>query len=415
MERLGVGIVGAGFVVTNFHIPSFQWVRDVDIVAICARHKESAEKAAQLARELRVGNPRIYTDVKHMVRDPNVHAVWIAVPNFARLDVVQAIVEAYKQGAAKHLVGVACEKPLARNVKEAQQMLELIEETKLLHGYLENQVFAPAVVKGKEIMWKRGAEKTGHPYLARCAEEHAGPHAFWFWSGSMQGGGVLNDMGCHSIEAARFLLTPPSEPKTFLVPKTVTAEIALLKWLRAGYVEQPHLVKAGFKESPVEDYAHAVVTFENPLGEECMAEITVSWSYVGPGLRLKFEVLGPEYSMEVNTLHSELRLFFSRRVKAEVGEDLIEKQEAEQGLMPAIANECFTYGYVDENREMVQCFLDKKMPRETWYDGLMVTKLIMSMYMASEKGEKIYFPPEGLDEYIPSVAKGVWRAKKEER
>ena len=54
------------------------------------------------------------------------------------------------------LVGVACEKPLGRTLAEAREMLRLAEEdAKLMHGYLENQVFSSAVQRGKDIVWRR--------------------------------------------------------------------------------------------------------------------------------------------------------------------------------------------------------------------------------------------------------------------
>ncbi len=88
-------------------------------------------------------------------------------------------------------------------------MVQFAEEHKLLHGYLEDQLFEPAVTRGREIIWRRGVTLTGRPFLARAAEEHSGPHVPWFWQGKMQDGGVLNDMMCHSVEVARFLLTEP--------------------------------------------------------------------------------------------------------------------------------------------------------------------------------------------------------------
>jgi len=404
-ERLGVGIIGAGFVTNTFHLPSWRYVRHADIVAICAPHREKAERSAAIARKLKVGEPRVYTDVKEMVNDPNVHAIWIAVPNYARLPVVRKIVEACEGNG--HLIGVACEKPLARNVKEAQEMVDLIKQAGLLHGYLENQVFAPSVVRGKEILWARGASNTGRPYLARCAEEHAGPpHGSWFWSGERQGGGTLNDMGCHSVEVSRFLLTAPGESRESLVPRAVTAEIAALKWIREGYVDQ--VDEGRFRQFPVEDFARGTIVYEASSGEICMAEIRVSWSYMGPGLRLSFEVQGPEYSMEVNSLNSELRLFLSRRVIGKEGEDFVEKQQAEQGQMPVIPDEPVLYGYVGENQHMVERFLDGKLPDENWYDGLAVVKLVMSLYMSAEYGKRLAYPPKGLDEYVPPVARGSW-------
>jgi predicted dehydrogenase len=107
------------------------------------------------------------------------------------------------------LRGIACEKPLARTVAEASHITRLMRRLGIAHGYLENQVFAPQVQAGRSLLWTRAAASTGRPYLARAAEEHSGPHMPWFWRGELQGGGVLNDMMCHSVLLVRHLLTAP--------------------------------------------------------------------------------------------------------------------------------------------------------------------------------------------------------------
>ena len=206
-KRLGVGFVGGGFV-ARFHIRSFQSVRDADVLGVVSRADPTAEEAAALARELGVGDAKAYDSITDMVADPAIDALWICAPNFARLEVMNEIVHAIESGVGQ-LKGIACEKPLGRNAAEARRMLALAERAELLHGYLENQLFSPGVVRGKNIVWARGAALTGPPFLARAAEEHSGPHMPWFWEGELQGGGVLNDMMCHSVEVARFLLTPP--------------------------------------------------------------------------------------------------------------------------------------------------------------------------------------------------------------
>ena len=66
------------------------------------------------------------------------------------------------------------------------------------------------------------------------------------------------------------------------------------------------------------------------------------------------ELLGPEYSLQINTLDAGLKVFFSREVQGKAGEDLVEKQNAEIGLMPVVADEAGEYGYIAENRHMVQ-------------------------------------------------------------
>jgi predicted dehydrogenase len=412
MEKLGVAFIGAGFANT-FHAKAWVGVRDSEIVAICAPHEERAKKLAFLCKNLGVGDPKVYTNVAETVRDPRVNAVWIGVPNYARLEVVKTIVEEVLQGKT-NLVGIACEKPLASNLKEAKEMLRLVEKAGLLHGYLENQVFAPSVIRGKEIIWQRGASIAGRPYLVRAAEEHSGPHEPWFWQGTKSGGGVLLDMMCHSHEAARFLLTAPEEDKASLKPRTISAEIASLKWSRPEYVEKLKERTEGavdYGKAPAEDFARANVVYEARDGTLCMSEVTTSWSFTGAGLRLTFELFGPEYSMQINTLQPDLYVFFSREVKGKPGEDLVEKQLAEQGLMPVIADEAITYGYQAENRHMVKSFLEGKMPYENWYDGVFVVELCMASYMAAEKGRKLKLPLSGLEDYVPKVAKGEWRPK----
>lgn len=401
-KRLRVGIVGAGFV-GRFHIRSFVGVRDADIAAVCSRTRDKAASAAKLARDLGVGDAKPFTSISEMVK--NVDAVWICAPNFARVEIMEAVADAGKG----RLKGVACEKPLGRNVREAKRMVELARP--FFHGYLENQLFMPPVVRGRDLIWRRGAATAGRPYLARSAEEHGGPHEPWFWSGKQQGGGVLNDMMCHSLEAARFLLQDPKKKRDSMTPKSVTCDVATLKWSRKEYAARlKKWTGLDYRKTPAEDFARASVAWETDDGHPVITEATTSWSFVGPGLRLSVEVMGPEYYMQGNSLNNHLNVFFSREVKGAAGEDIVEKQAAEQGLMPVVTDEESEYGYTDENRHMVRCFLDGRMPAESFNDGLEVTRLLMACYMAAERGERLAYPPKGLDTYVPSVARGTYRA-----
>lgn len=409
-SRIGVGFIGSGFI-SRFHIKSFVAVRDADVRGVWSPNKTRAEEAAHLARSLRVGEARAFDSIEEMVAAPEIDCIWLCGPNHARIDNLERIVATIKSGKGK-LIGVACEKPLARNVSEAVRMIELIEESGLLHGYLEDQVFEPAVVRGKEILWARGASNAGRPYLARAAEEHSGPHMPWFWQGDLQGGGVLNDMMCHSVEVARYLLTEPGAPRGSVRPVKVSATIASLKWSRPEYAKLLSEMmgkEVDYLTKPSEDFARATIIYEDDAGLPLIAEVTTSWSYVGAGLRLSTEVLGPEYSMSINTLDSGLRLFFSRRVQGSAGEDLVEKQNAEQGLMPVVPDETAVYGYESENRYFTECFRDGKQPEESFYDGLEVTQLLMAAYQSAEEERTLKFEPDTLTSFVPAVARGVWK------
>jgi predicted dehydrogenase len=409
-KRLGVGFIGSGFI-TRFHIKSWIGVRDADIRGIWSPNLQHAQEAADLAKSLRVGDARAYNSIEQMVSSPEIDCIWLCGPNHTRVENMEEIAHALKSGKGE-LIGIACEKPLARNVAEARQMLDLARQSGVLHGYLEDQLFSPGLTRGRAIVWARGARLTGRPYLARAAEEHSGPHMPWFWRGDLAGGGVLNDMMCHSIEVGRYMLTEPGKARGSITPTAVSAQVASLKWSRPEYARllgEMMGSEVDYVNRPSEDFARATVDYVDNQGNPLIVEATTSWSYVGAGLRLRMELLGPEYSLSMNSLDSGLKLFFSRRVSGKAGEDLVEKQNAEQGLMPVVGNEAAEYGYENENRYFVQCFLNSKQPEESFEDGLAVTELLMTAYMSAERGRVIKFKPEGLDTYVPEVARGIWK------
>jgi predicted dehydrogenase len=411
-KPLGIGIVGSGFI-ARFHIQSFVAVRDADILGVWSPNPANAAAAAGLARSLRLGDCRPFASLEEMATAPGIEAIWLCGPNHKRIENLETIVRAVNTGNSR-LRAIAVEKPLARNAAEAARALELIVESGLLHGYLEDQLFEPGIVRGREIVWRRAAALTGRPYLARCAEEHSGPHAAWFWRGELQGGGVLNDMMCHSVEVARHLLTDPAKGRASIRPVKVSATIASLKWSRPEYAEQLRRTmgdQVDFRRRPVEDFARATIEYIDDAGNPLLAEVTTSWSYVGAGLRLSAELLGPEYSLALNSLDTSLKLFFSRRVQGAEGEDLVEKQNAEQGLMPVVANETAEYGYEGENRYFTQCFLDGRQPAVDCHAGLEVTQLLMTAYRSAEEERTIAFDPQAIADFVPAVARGAWNPR----
>ncbi len=415
-SRLGVGFIGSGFN-ARFHMLSWQGVRDADILGVWSPTRKHAEAAARYARSLDVGACKPYRSIAEMVADPAIDAIWLSGPNQARIENVEEIADTVQRGMGE-LRGLACEKPLARNVAEALEVLRLTTAAGIRHGYLENQCFSPQVERGRELLWARGAALTGRPYLARAAEEHSGPHMPWFWQGRLQGGGVLNDMMCHSALVVRQLLTKPGEPLSTVKPVRITGHIASLKWTRPEYVRKLKAAQGAavdYGKAPAEDFASVLIEFETRDGFRVLGEATTSWSFVGAGLRLSAELLGPEYSMKWNTLDSGLQLFFSREVVGEAGEDLVEKQNAETGIMPVVANEAVAYGYEAENRHFVRAFLGKEKPRLTFEDGLEVVKVLMTAYQSAEEGKTLRFPPPGLDRFVPDVAKGGKRLPRARR
>ena len=152
-SRLGVGFIGSGFN-TRFHIQGWQGVRDADVLGIWSPNPKNAASAARLARDLGVGEAKAYKSITAMVADPAIDAIWLCGPNHARIENVEEIVDAIRTGKGT-LKGIACEKPLARNVAEAKEVARLVKSVGLKTGYLENQLFAPHVEAGRKLLWAR--------------------------------------------------------------------------------------------------------------------------------------------------------------------------------------------------------------------------------------------------------------------
>ncbi len=404
--KLRVGFVGSGFI-AHFHLKAMLNVRNVEVTGVYSRSAEKRQRFVEQVAELGLGECRSHNCLESLVCAKDVDAIWILSPNYTRLDTMR-VIHAEVMAGRSAVIAVACEKPLARTIGEAREMLHLAEDAKLNHGYLENQVFCTPVLRGKEIIWRRAASATGRPYLARAAEEHSGPHEPWFWQGDKQGGGVLSDMMCHSVEVARHLLTAPGAPRNSLKIKSVNGTVANLKWTRPAYADQLRSrfgAEVDYRNRPSEDFARGTIALEDEDGNELMIEATTSWAYVGAGLRIQLELLGPEYAMEFNSLATGLKVFMSRAVTGSEGEDLVEKQNAEQGLMPVLEDEPGIYGYTDENRHMVECFRKGEKPLETFEDGLGVVEMLMGLYRSAEIGETVRFPAPDLEHYVPVVAR----------
>jgi predicted dehydrogenase len=403
---LRIGFVGSGFI-AHFHVKSFQSVRNAAITGVFSPTPDKRRALADAVNAAELGPCRTYDDLYSLITTADIDTLWILSPNDTRLEVMRALAAEVKAGRS-NIRAVACEKPLGRTLAEAREVFALAESAGLAHGYLENQVFSTAVERGKEIIWRRAVPASGRPYLARAAEEHSGPHEAWFWRGDRQGGGVLSDMMCHSVEVGRFLLTAPGAPRASLTVKSVQGSVGYLKWTQARYAERltrAYGAQVQMQARPVEDFARATITLQDENGADLIVEASTSWAYVGPGLRIDLALLGPEYAMEFSSLNSGLKVFLSREVTGGEGEDLVEKQNAEQGQMPIIEDEAGIYGYIGENRHMVDCFRHGRRPIETFEDGVEVVRMVMALYKSAELGRTVHMADEDLDAYVPVPAR----------
>lgn len=406
METVKLGFIGAGFI-AKLQATALGLVRDVDLVGVHAL--QGAMELAAFAQESGLGECSIYPSVAELCKNCDVVAV--LAPNFARIEIVEQIVEAVKEGA--ELKGVICEKPLGRTVAEAKRLVALAKEAKLHTAYFENQIHMKAI---RDALAQLAPQQKamGPMTLARSAEEHSGPHMGWFWDPTKQGGGVLSDMGCHSIAVSWYVLNPVGKPVNFLEPVAISAETSLLKWGQPKYRQQL-LDRMGvdYGKVPAEDFCTGIVTFRNPeSGQLVKGQFTNSWMYDKQGLRLLMDGLGPGYAFEVNSLKSPLEVFIGDEAADAVAdaETALEKATASRGLLTVQPNEADLYGHVDELSDARDAFLAGKDALLNWEYGLEITKLCQAGYLSAERRQTIDLTDPAvqkeLDGYTSLIAQG---------
>jgi predicted dehydrogenase len=402
-DQFGIGVVGAGFIARESHVPSVGHLPGVEVAGVQNRTREAAATLAETCRQEGWGDPSVYgqSEVAALAADPDVDGVWVTTPNFLRVDAVEAAVSAVEDGAA--LQGIAIEKPLARTLSEAATVVERVESAGLAHAYLENWVHEPRIAKLRSLLWERGRE-AGRPYVARARAEHGGPHSAWFWDGHKQGGGVLTDMLSHALATNDVLLSDPDGDD--IEATSVRADAETLKWTRGEYAtEIQDDFGVDLEENPVDDYARATIRYRDADGQTVVSEATGSWCYVGAGVDRSVELLGPEYSGRVTSDSSGSSVFFSDALGEGEGEGWAEKQNATSGRMPLAAADVVLGGYVAENRDAVDAFRRGENGRLDLRDGKRVLKLCLAAYKSAETGSTVDPRTADLETYTPPPAR----------
>ena len=407
MTNLRYGFIGGGFI-TQFHLRAIESVRGIEVSGLVSRTPPT--ELAASARERGLGPATIYTSVREMAN--NVDVIAIFSPNFSRVETMREIEAAVTLDGAK-LAGLICEKPLGRNLREANEIVEIARRINVPTAYFENQIHMKMLQQARTQLRGVGAAM-GPLVLARSGEEHAGPHNAWFWDPTQQSGGVLSDMGCHCLAVGWYLLTPDGEAPQHLIPETVSCDLGLLKWGQPRWRDElKSRYGVDYAVTPAEDFATGLVTYRNPTtNQRVKAQFTVSWMYDKQGLRLLVDGLGPGYALEANSLRSPLEVFIGDAAAATVAdaELALEKATASQGLLAIQPNEPDLYGYTDENVDALNAFRVGRDGLLNFDYGLEIVRLTMAAYLSAEEGRVVDLTDtttrQRLETYVPLIQQG---------
>lgn len=346
-ERVGIGLIGSGFIADIHAHAVREFVHDAEVVGVASA---TPGKAAKFAAER--GIPHAFDDYRALLAMPQVDVVTVAAPNDLHCQIT-----CDAAAAGKHVI---CEKPLCRTLEEADRMIAACREAGVYLMYAEELLFAPKYVRAKTLV-DEGA--LGRPFLVKQSEEHSGPHMPWFWDIDRSGGGVLLDMGCHSIEYARWVLGKPPV-------KSVSATMGT-------YVHKD--------KTRGEDHSICIVEYEGRK----VGHAENSWAK-GGGVDDRCEIYGSLGHTRADLLRGNALSTYS-----EAGYGYaVEKAAATTGWTFTMFEEVWNYGFPQEIQHFVNCVLGREQPIETGEDGREVLKIILAAYHSAGEGRKMIWPYE---------------------
>lgn len=257
MEKVKIGIVGAGNIATNAHLPAYQNCKDAEIVAVA---DINMERAKALAEKFNI--PQVYSSVEEMLEKADIDAVDVCTWNCAHAEVTIAAAR-----AGKH---VMCEKPLTTDMESAYRMRDEIKKAGVKFLLAVPNRFTPPNMLAREL-YDKG--ELGDVYYAKTSYiRRRGTPYGWFTDKKTSGGGPVLDIGVHRIDAAWYLM---GNPKPVRISAAVSNRIGDFK---TKGVDRWQGTYCDDNQYDTEDFGAGVIHFEN--GAIMLFEAT--WALNGP-------------------------------------------------------------------------------------------------------------------------------------
>ncbi|MCL2214099.1 MAG: Gfo/Idh/MocA family oxidoreductase [Treponema sp.] len=241
-KKLKVGIIGCGGIAQQKHLPAIQQIKEAEITALCDIIPQKAEDSA---KKFNLGDAKIYSDYKELIKDGSIDVVHILTPNRSHSPITVDSLE-----AGKH---VMCEKPMATSYEDAKKMVDTAKKTgKLLSiGYQYRCMPVPMYLKKA---CERG--DLGDIYFAKAHAIRRRGVPTWgvFLKEKEQGGGPLIDIGTHALDMTLWMMDNYK-------PKSVTGSV----YKKLGNNPDSGNIWGPWdpKEFTVEDSAFGFITMEN--------------------------------------------------------------------------------------------------------------------------------------------------------
>lgn len=335
-----VGIIGAGKMCRNGHLPAFDKIDECEIVAICDIDDGKLDSLKD-----RYPNAKFYKDFKEMIDTEKLDCVDICTPNN-----IHSIAAVY---ALEHGIHVLTEKPDAINASEAEKMKLASEKSGKVLMAIRNNRYRPSTKYLKQFI---SDGKMGEIYAGRCGwirRRGIPGWGGWFTDKAQSGGGPLIDLGVHIIDLAMYLMGNAK-------PITVSG---------STYSKFAH---TSYSKTDVEDLAMGFIRFDNGA---CL-QIEFSWASNIPCDQMFVELRGEKAGSRMSGIDRKFEIF-------------TEEYGTAVNINPCIDD----YNCMPHHEANIRHFIDvingRCEPDFTPEQGLNMVKILEALYKSAECGHEI--------------------------
>jgi predicted dehydrogenase len=249
-KRIGMGIVGAGFVGPH-HVDAVRRLGFVDVVAIAGSSEASARTKADA-----LGVPKAFGHYEALLDDPDVQVVHNATPNYLHYPINAAAI-----ARRKHVVS---DKPLAMTAAEAKDLVEQAKRANIVHAVTFNYRGNPLVQQARHAV-ARGDIGKPHFIHGHYLQDWLVKDTDYSWRLDPELGGAssaLGDIGSHWCDLAQHIsgtrITHVLGDITTVIPKRKRPARAREAFQAAGRDDAAEVV-----DIVVEDLASVLLRFDN--------------------------------------------------------------------------------------------------------------------------------------------------------
>lgn len=229
------------------------------------------------------------------------------------------------------------EEGLQHTLESISRMIDAEKKSAGKILYAENWVYAPSIIREREIL-----EKTGAQILWMHGEEsHSGSHSLSYGQWKYSGGGSMIGKGCHPLSAALYLKQAEGKIRNGIAirPASISARTHAITRMK-GYRDEGNL-RTTYRD--IEDFAQMHITFEDGTIADIFASELVlggvhNWIEVNTSNHRTICNISPNNAMQTYTPHAK----YYNDVY------IVEKTETKEGWSSVSPDESWFTGYQHE-------------------------------------------------------------------